>query len=302
MGALLDQALSLDNLRSAWNAVADNQGIPGADNISVKRWQRNWEERLIDLRDQVHKGKYSPARLRLRQIPKLGGLRTLRIPTVTDRVLMRAVLQVLHPICDPKFLDCSYGYRPGRGLREAVQKVLDLREAGFLYVLDADIDDFFDSVNHALLLRLLEEYVRDQAVLDLISAWVAIGGKTKNRAIGIAMGSPLSPLLANIYLHPMDASLCNAGFEMVRYADDFIVLCQSRNRLDFCLPRVAMTLVDLFLRLNPEKTRLTSFSEGFDFLGVHFKDDKHAFIYLNKRIESDNARVDWLFSDYFPKY
>lgn len=304
MPTLLDRVLDRGNLRLAWEKVSENHGIPGVDRVSITRWRRNWEERLENLRASVLAGSYHPSRLRLLTIPKStpGQWRILRIPTIDDRVLQRAVLQVLSPIFETRFLDCSFGYRPGRGLREAVQRILDLREQGYAWVLDADIDAFFDSVNHALLLRMLQDSIADERLLRLIEAWLSIRNGSKTPGQGIPMGSPLSPLLANVFLHPLDAALIHRGYHPVRYADDFIVLCESRGIAEQVYIEVEAALAELFLQYEPSKTQISSFEEGFTFLGVRFLGRTFSFNYQEKVIQSDDKRVSWLYSDYFPEY
>lgn len=304
MPPLLEQVLERSNLRLAWEKVAENCGIPGVDRVSIARWRRNWEERLENLRTSVLSGSYHPSPLRIRAIPKStpGQWRILRIPTVNDRVLQRAALQVLFPLFEPRFLDCSFGYRPGFGLRQAVQRILDLREQDYTWVLDADIDAFFDSVNHALLLRFLEDSIEDFRLLQLISEWLAVRNAVNKPGTGIPMGSPLSPLLANIYLHPLDTALIQQGYHLVRYADDFIVLCQNRDTAEQAYFQVEAVLTDLFLKYEPDKTRISSFEEGFTFLGVRFLNKTFSFTYQEKTIESDDRQVSWLYSDYFPDY
>lgn len=304
MERLIERVLAQVNLRRAWNEVAENKGMAGVDNVSIRRWERNWEERLVELARAVRSNRYKPARLRVRRIPKKrpGEWRTLRIPTVTDRVLQRAVMQVLQPLYEPWFLDCSFGYRPGRSLKDAVQRILDLREANRQWVLDADIDEFFDSVDHALLLEFLRQDVADVVVLRLIEGWLKIGRPRPDEARGIAMGSPLSPLLANVYLHRLDRELISRRRDPVRYADDFVILTVTYREVEEVYQEVEEILAGLKLCYEPHKTRVTSFEEGFDFLGVHFYRDTYTYIWKDKEIEVEGDRVDWLFSQYGPRY
>lgn len=280
-------AIALPNLRLAWNEVADNGGVAGVDHVSAAVWRRNWEERLIQLADDVRTYRYQPGQLRERYIPKSSGneMRLLRIPTITDRVLQRAVLQVLQPIYEPRFLDCSYGYRPGRGVGDAVRAIAALRRRGQIWVLDADIDDFFNQIDHTLLLTFLDEELRDDSLLTLIDAWNKTDCLTPACDRGIPMGSPLSPLLANVYLHRLDVALAERAFPMVRYADDFVVLMAWPGGLQSAYDLVSETLTSLKLRYEPRKTRLTSFEEGFDFLGVHFEEGWYWYLWRDKRIE-----------------
>lgn len=300
---LLHQATNLDNLRLAWDEIADNQGIPGVDNVSIRRWRRNWEERLAKLSRQVRSNTYRPSPLRVRHIPKKNGeWRVLRIPTVTDRVLMRAVLEVLYPIFEPRFLDCSFGYRPGRGLADAVERILVHRVNDYLHVLDADIDDFFNQVDHALLMDFLRSDLPDQSLMQLFQRWLKVSQPDPAVARGIPMGSPISPMFANIYLHRLDKQIIANDYQLVRYADDFLVFAESKACIQSAYRQIETFLRELKLRYEPSKTRLTSFEEGFHFVGVWFQGDRYEYEWENKRIEVSGEKVDWLFSRYGPDY
>jgi group II intron reverse transcriptase/maturase len=304
MGELLEQVLALDNLREAWNEVAENRGMPGVDHVSVRRWRRTWEERLINLARDVRANHYKPAKLRVRRIPKKrrDQYRTLRIPTVTDRVLQRAVLQVLYGIYEPRFLPCSYGYRPGRSLKDAVQAIIGFREQGYDWVLDADIDAYFDSVDQPLLLEQLRRQVDDAALLRLIGQWLERARPAPDIAKGLPMGGPLSPLLANVHLHPLDQRLLAAGWKVVRYADDFIVLARDQEDVHAAYAATERFLADLKLRYEPTKTRIVTFERGFEFLGVTFEDDEYSYPWEDKRIVVEGDQADWLFNAYGPDY
>jgi len=301
---LMERILDADNMRRAWNAVAENAGMAGVDDVSVRRWWRNWEERLVALTRAVRANRYRPARLRVRRIPKKrrNEWRVLRIPTVTDRVLQRATLQAVQPLCEPWFLECSYGYRPGRGLKDAVQRILDLREGNREWVLDADIDECFDSIDHALLLSFVERDVPDPQVVRLIRRWIEGMHGARGRGRGIAMGSPLSPLLANLYLHRLDRALGPWREGLVRYADDFVVLTVTQPEVEEVYEEVSAILERLELRYEPHKTRIASFDRGFTFLGVHFYRDTYTYTWHDKTIEVEGDRVDWLFGEYGPRY
>lgn len=304
MTNLLEKALETKNLRKAWNEVDENQGMPGVDQVSLRAWQRNWEERLVNLARSVRANTYRPHRLRSRRIPKNGrrGYRTLRIPTVTDRVLQQAVLEVLYPVFEPRFLDFNFGYRPGRRLADAVERILVLRENGWRRVLDADIDDFFNQVACDLLETFLRADLPDDSLLPLIHAWVETGLSDPERARGIPLGSPLSPLLANIYLHRLDTGLDEQGWPVVRYADDFVVFARSREQVEQAYQDVEQVLAGLRLRYEPSKTRLTSFEDGFDFIGVHFESSVYRYTHLDKQVEVRGTRPDLLFNRYGPDY
>lgn len=304
MGQLLQRILDLDNLRRAWEEVAENRGMAGVDDVSIRRWRRNWEERLVNLARDVRANRYKPSKLRTRRIPKRkrNEYRTLRIPIVTDRVLQRAVLQEMYEIYEPLFLRCSFGYRPGKSLRDAVQYIVVQRENGFTWVLDADIDDFFDTVDQPLLLEFLKERVEDAQVLSLITGWLVQARPRPELAQGIAQGSPLSPLLANVYLHPLDVGLTATAWRPVRYADDFVVMGVSRDSVAAAYREGEDLLTALRLRYKPSKTRISSFAEGFQFLGVKFEEDAYSYTWEDKTITVTGGEADWLFGDYGPDY
>lgn len=302
MGDLFDQVLTFENLSLAWEAVAANNGMPGVDNISIKKWQRNWEKNILDLAYLVSSNHYRPSSLRKRKIPKQNRreFRLLLIPTITDRVLQRAVMQILYEIFEPIFLDCSFGYRPGCSLKQAVTRIVTLRELGLVYVLDADIDEFFNNINHKILLKYLTKKVTDEKLLHLIILWLRKMEQSDNK--GIALGSPVSPLLANVYLHELDVSIRNNGHEHIRYADDFIVMAESEQEISQSYCEIEQLLKSLDLRYDPQKTRQTSFSNGFTFIGIDFLDNTYSYTTKNARVVVEDPKSDFLFYDYGPVY
>jgi group II intron reverse transcriptase/maturase len=217
----MDRILDPANLAEAWDVTAANGGIPGADRVSISRFRRDWEARLAALADAVRSGRYRPGRLRVLSIPKRGGgRRRITVPTLDDRVLQRAALQVLLVHFDRQFLNCSYGYRPKRGVAQAIAAVIRYRDRGLRWVLEADIDDCFGSLMHATLLDLLAKEIHDARVMALMECWLEAGRPRRDEARGIALGMPISPLWANIYLHQMDWRLLRRRWPLVRYADD----------------------------------------------------------------------------------
>jgi len=299
--SLISRILHPDNLRLAWEEVAENRGIAGSDRISIARWRRNWEERLIALADAVRANTYAPAPLRNRYIPKpAGGRRRICIPAVTDRVLQRAVLEILDPLFDRDFLNCSYGYRRGRSLHDALRAIVAYRDLGYLSVLDADIDDFFNQIDHEILFARIEDKVDDPIVRRLLRLWIEPRPPRRGRAVGLPLGSPISPLLSNLYLHPLDRQLLLARWKLVRYADDFIVLTRSRDEAERARGIVAEILAGLRLRLKDAKTRVANFDEGFEFLGIRFYRDTYAFTWEDKEIIVAGDPT-WLFSRYEPE-
>jgi CRISPR-associated protein Cas1 len=297
----IERILQLDNLRLAWEEVAEKHGAPGVDDVSITRWRRNWEERLVELRRSVRANTYRPRKPRVYTIPKRdGGQRRISILTVSDRVLQRAVLRVVDDVFDRTFLDCSFGYRAGRGVRSAIPVILAQRDAGRQWVLDADVDDCFGSLDHGLIVECFSQVIDDPLVLRLLRQWLAAGRMSEKSKAGIPLGAVISPLLCNIVLHRLDQSLVQSGFAPVRYADDFCVFCASRAEAQAALELTDQTLTSLKLRLEPTKTAITHFERGFDFLGVHFEGDSYSFNCQQKRIQVQGGFDAELFYDYVP--
>ncbi len=289
--------INLENLRLAWQEVAERSGAAGIDRVSVSRWRRNWEERLVALSDTVRNQTYRPRPPRMICIPKKdGSLREISILTVTDRVLQRAFLRVVDDVFDHTFLECSYGYRAGRGLRDAVPAILYHRDLGRLWVVDADIDACFQRLQHAIILQEFNKCIDEPGILRLLRLWLQTGKNTN----GIFMGAVISPLLCNIYLNVMDHQLVANGFHLVRYADDFCIFCRSEEDARQALSFTGIVLSELFLQFEPAKTRITHFNHGFDFLGIHF--DRSSFRYLanQEQIEVRGSIVDDLPFDQIP--
>lgn len=272
----LERLLAPDTLMRAWERVHHNGGAAGSDHQTIAAFGRNLQAELDRLRAEVVQCDYAPRPLHLVPIPKRhGGTRTLAIPAVRDRILQTALAQLLSPRVDASFNDDSYAYRPGRSVAQAVARVQECRKAGLVYVVDADIHGFFDHIDHARMLRLFNEQVGDPDLGHLVALWLSAvmqgQGQQHLQVEGIAQGSPLSPLLANLYLDNFDHALQDAGLVSVRYADDFVVLCASAEQAAQALEQVKSLLAQYRLQLNPRKTRLTSFAAGFDFLGVRFR-------------------------------
>jgi group II intron reverse transcriptase/maturase len=296
---LINQILSPDNMRSAWEEVAGKHSAPGIDQVSVERWRRNWEERLVELAASVRTNTYHPQNLLRYSVPKKGGeTRQISILTVTDRVIQRAVLRVVDDFFDKTFLDCSYGFRARRGVRDAIPAILAHREAGRQWVLDADIDDCVASLEHAVVVELFEQVVDDRVILRLLEQWLKVGAPSHR--IGIPLGGVISPLLCNLVLHRLDDGLVSRNFHPIRYADDFCVFCGSEAETHRARKEVVKILENIKLRLEPAKTRITNFEEGFDFLGVHFYRDEYSFLCQQKKIEVKGEFDATLFYDYVP--
>lgn len=289
------------NLERAWFQVRANKGAPGVDEVSVLRWERNWQANLDRLSHQVRTNTYKPSRTRrFRVLKKTGGYRELSILTVSDRVLQRAALNVLETWLEPMFLQGSYGYRPERSVAHVVQQTLQARDRGYAWVVDADIHDCFNQLPHALVVEQVNGWVSNPTLRRLIAQWLALDAKRGKktgpaRHMGIALGAVISPLLCNIALHPLDEALERGGWRWLRYADDFVVLARTPDEAWQAWDAVEKALGGLGLRLNLEKSRLTTFAEGFTFLGVTYKDDTYSFTYNGRQVtvKGRNVSVLW---------
>ena len=213
--------------------------------------------------------------MRLRDIPKkTGGTRTLAIPAIADRVLQTALTRLWSPLLEEDFSDASFGYRPGRSVSHAIDEIIRLRDAGYKWVVDADIEAFFNEIPHTPLLKLCSRHLPDQRIVALIEQWLTAEMAAPEghwcSIRGIGMGSPLSPLLANLYLHHFDMTLQSGDHKLIRYADDFLILCRNRYQAEQALDLTDQTLESLALNLNADKTRIRHFDDGFEFLGYQF--------------------------------
>jgi RNA-directed DNA polymerase len=402
-----DMLCEPDRLMSAWKRVRANRGAPGIDQVSISEFERSLQANLAELSLRLREGRYYPMPVRAVEMRKAnGGIRRLGILTVEDRIVQRAALDLIEPLFEPAFLDCSYGFRPNRSVEMAVGRVLDYRSGGDFYVVDADISDCFGSLDHELLMRLVEARIKDKRLLALIRMWLdtglilprtvepqgrvygarvidravdyvsdsldgAIGHlldergyssygygsyaeygapslyggeardigseadgdcdlhrqarkealkrlgrdgtlllltysnrfrrllspkamvltgaaalattayplaarlirnrlSAKSAGVGAVQGGALSPLLSNVYLHEFDVAMIKAGLHLVRYADDFVILCADERAAVEALEHASRKLGELRLRLNPEKTRIIRFDAGLEFLGYRF--------------------------------
>jgi RNA-directed DNA polymerase len=275
--SLIDKVYKPKNLGSSWSKVAANQGSAGVDHKTVKMYERHVEANLEQLSRSLKDGTYRPKAIRRCPIPKPGSteMRPLGIPTVGDRVAQGALRHVIEPIFERDFHEHSYGFRPGKGCKDALRRVQELLDRGHRYGVDADLKGYFDSIPHQRLLGRIRTKVADGRVLKLIETFltqgVMDGLEQWKPTSGAPPGAVLSPLLSNVYLDPLDHHMANQGFEMVRYADDFVILCQSREEAERALAEVRQWTSQEELSLHPEKTRIVHEpQEGFDFLGYHF--------------------------------
>jgi RNA-directed DNA polymerase len=283
--SLIDKVYALRNLQSAWERVRANQGAPGVDGMTIDRFTEGAEERLQRLSQELRGKTYRPQPVRRVFIPKSGGgqrhaQRAPGIPTVRDRIVQQALLQVLSPIFERKFSARSHGFRPGRGCGTALEVVDRAVRHGYGWVVDADLQSFFDTVDHEKLIDAVAEEVADGGVLKLIRRVLQAGVSLPETAgvepteLGTPQGGPLSPLLANVYLHAFDRHMVAAGYGLVRYADDFVIFAKSESEANAALELARAVLEgQLGLRLHPEKTGVVSVATGFEFLGFHYYRD-----------------------------
>ena len=273
---------SPEALRRAWRVIRRNGATPGVDQVTIRQFERDLEGNLGSLRRELVGGMYEPRPVKRVLVPKRGGgMRPIAIWTLRDRVAQRAVHDYLVPIFEPRFLDCNYGFRPGRSVADAVGAVIAARDRGSRWVVDADIQDCFGSLQPARLLSQVKAWVSDPTIPTLIESW--LGAEICNPAQGYgataaaSQGGVITPLLANLYLHGFDTQVARrvGTGALVRFADDFLILLRRRREAQRTLEASRRALHRLGLELSPHKTRLVHFDEGFKFLGVYFIGGEH---------------------------
>ena len=279
--SLIDKLHSEATLRAAFAQVRANRGAAGVDHVSVEQYAKDEDANLRRLSEELRTGRYQPQQIRRHYIPKPGSgeMRPLGIPTVRDRVVQTALRMVMEPIFERDFAAHSYGFRPERGCKDALRRVQELLDAGYVHIVDADLKSYFDTIPKDRLLALIGQKVVDGRVLALITSFLEQGVLDGNEEWtpeqGTPQGAVVSPLLSNIFLDPLDHLMAERGFEMVRYADDFVVMGRNEEEATAALAVVQQWTASAGLTLHPTKTRLVDERcDGFDFLGYHFEAGK----------------------------
>lgn len=279
----------------AFRAVKRNRGAAGIDKVSLEMFEANLISNLAALMFDLKQGRYHATPLRRVYIPKgKGKVRPLGIPTVRDRVAQEVIRTLLEPIFEPTFSEDSYGFRPGRNAHQAIERILELHQMGYCWVVDADIKGFFDNIPHELIIDLVAEKVADGNILRILREFLTAGvwedGFLRPTTQGTPQGGVISPLLANIVLDVLDQRLTQAGFRFVRYADDFVILCPYRSTAQRALSFVSSVVQDeLGLSLSSEKTTITTFKQGFPFLG--FQISSHGVSIRSKSVEKLKDKI-----------
>lgn len=280
--SLIDKVARLQTLEIAWQKVAANKGSAGVDGQSIKRFGHKAPTYLEELSESLKSGTYHPQPVKRVEIPKgPGKTRPLGIPVVKDRIVQTALKMVIEPIFEKQFEESSYGFRPQRGCKDALREVDRLIKEGFTHVVDADLASYFDTIPHDRLMELVEVQISDGRLLELIRGYlkqeVVSDLKRWTPVGGTPQGAVISPLLANLYLHPLDRLMRTRGYHMVRYADDFVVMCPSPESAQSALVEIGVWVSENGLRLHPDKTHVGDCwvpGEGFEFLGYRFEAGK----------------------------
>ena len=278
--SLIDKVYADRTLERAWEKVRSNAGGSGVDRMTVERFAKDCPRGLLDLKEQLRQARYQPLPVKRVWIPKPGTTekRPLGIPAVRDRIVQTALRMVIEPIFEHQFAEHSYGFRPGRGCKDALRRVQTLLDEGCTWIVDADLKSYFDTIPKDRLMSRVEERIADSRVLSLMRGYLDQAVmeelvRYEPTGRGTPQGAVISPLLANLYLDPLDHLLAASGVQMVRYADDFVLLCRSEEAAQAALARVQTWVQENGLTLHPEKTRIVDATQpgGFDFLGYHFE-------------------------------
>jgi group II intron reverse transcriptase/maturase len=275
--SLIDKVYSRKNLELAWEKVRKNRGSAGIDEVTIAQFEERKDFYLNLLHRKLREGTYQPKPVKRVEIPKsAGGQRKLGIPAVIDRVCQQALVQRMEPIFEPRFVGCSFGYRKGRSSHDAMRKVWQALTAGNDWIVDADLREFFDTIDQERLIDLIAAEISDgrvlQLVRDMLRAGVVNGRCWQPTLTGVPQGGVASPLWSNIYLTPFDRAMTEAGYRLTRWADDFVVLCQTRSEAQRARDLAERVLREqLGVQLHPQKTRIVHISRGFEFLGYKLR-------------------------------
>jgi group II intron reverse transcriptase/maturase len=287
--SLIDKVYQRKNLEMAWERVKANRGSGGVDGQTLERFAEQLDKNLVQLQSELKEGVYQPRPVRQVQIPKMGKpgeFRGLGIPTIYDRVCQQALLNRMEPIFEPVFDEANFGYRRGRSTKDALRKVWKEIDSGSEWIVDADLKDFFGSVNHEKLLMLVAQRVADGRVLRLIEAMLKAGSYGKGQLFPTERGTPqggvASPLLSNILLTPFDREMRRKGYQLTRYADDWVVTCKSASEARAAIEAARRILKQLGVELHPQKTRIVHVQYGFEFLGYTIKRGKRLHLPAHK--------------------
>jgi RNA-directed DNA polymerase len=277
----VDKVYKRKNLEMAWERVKANRGSGGIDGQDLEEFEQQLDQHLDRLHAELREDRYQPKPVRQVQIPKAGKpgeYRTLGIPTIYDRVAQQALLNRLEPIFEPIFDEANYGYRRGRSTKNALRKIWKEIESGREWIVDADLKDFFGSVDQEKLLTLVAQRIADRRVLRLIKAMLTAGSYGKGRLFPSERGTPqggvISPMLSNILLTPFDQEMRRKGYQLTRYADDWVITCKSAAEARAALESAVRVMNQLGVRLNVQKTRIVHIQHGFEFLGYKIKRGK----------------------------
>ena len=277
--SLIDKVIDPRVLKAAFAAVAKNRGSAGIDHVGVKEFRERLDREIPELVKKLRDGTYEPQKIRRVRIPKPGSKekRPLGIPTIRDRVVQKACVFALEPIFETAFAATSFGFRPGKSAHDALDRVVGQLKAGHVWVVDADLKGYFDSIPHERLLERVGERISDGRLLELIRGFMKAGvledGETIQPEGGTPQGGVVSPLLANIYLDELDHLMVSRGFEMTRYADDLVVMCRTAEGASSALEAIREWVAKVGLVLHPTKTRIVNMAEPrsyFDFLGYRY--------------------------------
>ena len=278
--SLMDKVWKMENLWEGWMSVAINRGSPGVDGQTIPQFNAQATAGLESLRKELRDGSYQPQPVRRVWIPKMGSkeLRPLGVPAVRDRIVQSAIRNVIEPIFERIFAEHSYGFRPGRGCKDALRRVNGLLARGQTWVVDVDLKSYFDTIPQDKMMDRMKEQIADGRLLALLEKYLKAGVLDELKGwqpteTGTPQGSVISPLMANLYLNPLDHLMAAQGCDLTRYADDFVVQCRTKEEAEAALEKIRQWSQENGLTVHPTKTRIVDATQkgGFDFLGYHFE-------------------------------